>query len=565
MRQTIRHAGLGLVALTTALLSTTPVLAASNAGYRVLHHESVKVLTERGTGANERMTFNAYGRQFSLAMAPNERIRRGVPAASKQTLPLQGTIEGLSGSWVRITRSATGLRGMMFDGHDMYAIEPAAEAAAVTVQPLSAADGDTVVYRLADAVMPVQTMTCEIVTPDSTPDSPPTAADALEALSSELHTFQIAAASAMKQVRVGVIGDYEFVTQFTNSTPEDAIVARMNIVDGIFSTQIGVKVSLATPTLFRTSSDPFTKSKASELLTELSDYRRGSPAQRQLGITHLMTGRNLDTSTVGIAYINGVCSTQFGTSLSQSNLNTTQAALIAAHEIGHNFGAPHDGETDSACESTPKTFLMAPQLNGSDQFSACSIQRITPQVNNASCLTAYVPPDASIDVPTATISATVDTPLVASFTVRATGDDASANVNVTVTLPTSVTVQSVSANGGTCTSGAGTASCNLGTLAAGDSRQVDLNVTPTAAGSLPLNLAVDSSNDPNASNDTGLITINATTTTTPTEPPPSTGGGTGSESGGGGGGSFDYLALSFLGVLVIGTTRRRSAALRRTR
>jgi len=556
MRQTIRLAGLGFCALTTGLFFSASASAASGNGYRVLHHESVRVLTEKGAGANERMSFSAYGREFALSVAPNERIRRALPAANTQTLPLQGTLDGVTGSWVRITRSASGLRGMMFDGREMYAIEPAAEAAAVTVQPLNAAEGDTVVYRLADALMPVQTMTCEVVEPDSTPDSPETAADALEALSTELHTFQIAAATAMKQVRVGVVGDFEFVSQFTRSTPEDAIVSRMNIVDGIFTTQLGIKVSLTTPTLFRTASDPFTKSKASDLLTEVSTYRQGSPAQRQAGITHLMTGRDLDTTTVGIAYISGICSAKFGTSLSQSSLNTTQAALIAAHEIGHNFGAPHDGE--SPCESTPGNFLMAPQLNGSDQFSACSIQQMQIQVNKATCLTAYVPPDASIQVPAGTINATVGTPVVASFTVRATGDDASANVTVTVTLPTSVTLQSVSANGGTCMSGAGTASCSIGTLAAGDSRQVDLNVTPTEAGNLSLNLSVDSSNDPNSGNDTGVITINATTTT-PTEPPPSNGGGTGSASGsgGGGGGSFDYLALSFLSVLTLGVARRR--------
>jgi len=48
----------------------------------------------------------------------------------------------------------------------------------------------------------------------------------------------------------------------------------------------------------------------------------------------------------------------------------------------------------------------------------------------------------------------VGTALVASFAVRALGDDASANVTVTVSLPTTLTIQSVSANGGTCTTGA---------------------------------------------------------------------------------------------------------------
>ena len=559
MRHLLRLAGSGLAALLAGLGLCATAIAAPTYGYRVLHHESVEVATRKGVGASEHMSFEAYGRRFDVTVSPNERIRRGMPAnLAATTLPLQGTVDGLAGSWVRITRSASGLRGMVFDGQEMYAIEPASEVAPVSVEPMSATSGETVVYRLADALMPVETMKCELAKPDSTPESPATAADALQQLSSELHTFQIeAAATQLKQVRVGVVGDFEFVSQFTSSTPEDAIVARMNIVDGIFSTQLGVKVSMATPTLFRTATDPFTKTAASDLLTELRTFRSGSPTQQTLGITHLMTGRNLDGSTVGIAYISGLCSAQFGASLSQSTFSTTQSALIAAHEMGHNFGAPHDGET-GACQATPTTFLMAPQLNGSDQFSACSISQIQPVIAAARCLTAYSPPDASIEVPTPTLQATVGTALVASFTVSAVGDDASTNVSVAVTLPTTVTIQSVSANGGTCTMGAGTASCSLGTLAAGDLRQVDLNITPTEAGTLTLNLSVDSANDPNSSNDSGSIAITAAGMSTPTPPttPPSS-GSTGSGGGGGGGGSMDFLMLTMLGGTLFASRRKR--------
>ena len=358
MRHLSRTARLGLPTLLAGLTFCVSAFAAPTNGYRVLHHEPVQVKSEKGIGASEHMSFDAYGRRFELTVAPNERIRRGMSAGATQTVPFAGTIDGIAGSWVRVTRSATGLRGMVFDGHDMYAIEPASEVAPVSVQPMSATNGETVVYRLSDAVMPVETMTCEIAIPDATPDSPPTAADALQQLTTELHTFQVAEATAMKQVKVGVVGDFEFVNQFTTSTPEDAIVARMNIVDGIFSSQLGVKVSLATPTLFRTASDPFTKSKASDLLVEVRNFRSGSQAQKALGITHLMTGRNLDTSTVGIAYIGGLCSSQFGSSLSQSGTNTTQAALIAAHEIGHNFGAPHDGDSAEKCATTDRKSVV---------------------------------------------------------------------------------------------------------------------------------------------------------------------------------------------------------------
>jgi hypothetical protein len=270
-----------------------------------------------------------------------------------------------------------------------------------------------------------------------------------------------------------------------------------------------------------------------------------------------MTGRDLDGSTVGIAYIRGLCSASFGASLSQGTFNNTQSALIAAHEIGHNFGAPHDGDANEACASTGNTFLMAPQLNGSDQFSACSIQQIQSVIAGASCLTTYNPPDASIEVTTSTVPATVGTAVVASFAVRATGDDTSASVSVTVSLPATITVQSVTANGGTCTTGAGTASCNLNNLAAGDVRQVDLNVTPTQAGTSTLNLSVASTNDPNSSNNTGTITINATAASTPTPPatpPPSSGSSGG---GGGGGGSMDLLMLAALsGTLLLRRKRR---------
>jgi hypothetical protein len=557
MRNLLRPAGAGVIVLAAALGVASPDNAsAADRGFRVLHHESVSVTRQMRVGANERMSFDAYGRRFELNLAPNERIRRGMPDDMTRTVPLQGTVEGIPNSWARVTRSASGLRGMVFDGEQYYAIEPAAEVAPVAVQPLSATAGGTVVYRLSDALMPVETMRCELASMSSPATSTQTAADALQNLSSELHEFQAAAAAqALRQVRIGVVGDFEFVSQFIAIQPEDAIVARMNIVDGIFTEQLGVKVSLAPSTLFRTPTDPFTKSNASELLDELRTYRRGSATQRSFGITHLMTGRNLETQTVGIAYISGVCNAEFGTSLSQSGLDTTRAALIAAHEIGHNFGAPHDGE--GACASTPTTFLMAPQLNGSNQFSACSIQQIQPTLTSATCLTNYNPPDASIVVSSPNLSATVGTARVASFTLRAAGDDASTDVTVSASIPPGLTVQSVSANGGTCTSGAGSASCNIGTLAAGDARQVDLNLLPTASGTLSLNLQLSSANDGNTANDTGLITITATdaSTTPPSNPPPS--GGTSSSGGGGGGGRMDLLLLAMLAAALTAAGAKR--------
>jgi hypothetical protein len=549
------HSGRGSFRVTLAAfvaLALPHVATAAGGDFRVLHHQAVQITSRAQVGAQEHVSFDAYGRRFELTVAPNERIRRALPAANTTTMPLQGTVDGIKSSWVRITRSTGGWRGMIFDGQSLYAIEPAADIADAVVEPLTVSGSAPVVYRLDDALLPIDQMSCEIVHADA----PATAAQAFTNLSHELQAQAATAElSASKQVRVGVVGDFEFANLFaggTLGTPEEAVIARMNIVDGIFTSQLGVKMSLAPTKIFSNADDPFSKSVAGDLLTELRTYRGGSAAQLALGLTHLMTGRDLQGDTVGIAYIGSVCDGQNAASLSEGRRGTMQSALIAAHEIGHNFGAPHDGET-GACQSTPQTFLMAPRLNGSDQFSACSVAQIQPYINNSRCLTAYDPPDAALNIGTTSMPAQTGTAFVVSFLVQALGDDASSSVSVTATLPTSITIASATANGGTCTTGAGTATCSLGTLPAGDTRQVDMNLTATESGSLSMSLRVDSANDANSGNDAGTITIAASGNPVTKPNPPTTGGST--SGGGGGGGRVDLVLLVLLfGTLVL---RRR--------
>jgi len=114
-----------------------------------------------------------------------------------------------------------------------------------------------------------------------------------------------------------------------------------------------------------------------------------------------MTGRDLDGTTAGIAYIDNLCGNGFSASLSEQGLDPWIGALVAAHEIGHNFGALHDGEPDSPCASTPRTFLMAPSINGSGAFSQCSLSTMAPAVQSAKCLTATGFVDLALEAPAA--------------------------------------------------------------------------------------------------------------------------------------------------------------------
>ena len=288
-------------------------------------------------------------------------------------------------------------------------------------------------------------------------------------------------ARTQRQIDLAVIGDFEF-TSDKGPDVDTELITRINNVDGIFSTQLGVQINVNNIDTYTSDNDPFTQSNASDLLDELTDYRDNTPAQSANGLSHLFTGRMLDGSTAGIAWTGALCHPRFGAGLTQGTHTTATDSLIAAHEIGHNFGAPHDGTSGSNCESEPQTFLMAPSINGSDQFSACSITEMQDDIANAACIT----PLASMDVTVVSGGQPADALLgnvaAVSYEVNSIGTDTATGVSIDVAIPSGVTLNSVSATSGSCSSGGGTASCAIGSIAAGSGVTVTIDAETTAIG-----------------------------------------------------------------------------------
>jgi hypothetical protein len=286
----------------------------------------------------------------------------------------------------------------------------------------------------------------------------------------------------------------------------------MNNVDGIFSMQPGVQLNVNRIDTYSANDDPFSdESDSSLLLDELTDYRFDTAAQYANGLTHLFTGRNLDTSTVGIAYTGALCSRRFGAGLTQGTHGVTMDSLIAAHEIGHNFGAPHDGTSGSACASETGDFLMAPQINGSEEFSACSITQMQDDINRASCVSAMPGTDVAIVAASQSSSVLLGDPVTVTFDANSTGTDDSSGVNVDVTIPSGVNLSSVSASAGSCSSGAGSASCAIGSIAAGSGETVTITAETTAIGNADFVASITADTDANSNNNqaTVRLTVNA--------------------------------------------------------
>ncbi len=531
---------------------------ATAADFRILHAESIDVRAEdlapsgglRATSAS--LSFQAYGRQFDLELEPNERLLSRLPAAQRaalQRFPLfRGQIVGSADSWVRLARVGNALHGMMWDGAELYVIEPARAAERFMIAPAYGGSTATAVYRLSDTQSDLGAKFCKV----RLAGEEPAPLVAFQALVTELKQSAALAAVPTGEMQVAVLGDSEFSTDH----PIDAqgvALARMNSVDGIFSDQVGVRLTVSTVSIFDSASDPFTSATlADDLIDEVGAYKSDSAnGIRDTGVAHLMTGRNLDGTTVGIAFLSSICSPSFGVSLSMGGLeiSPSNAILVAAHEIGHNFGAPHDAETDpqqsQACASTPPDFLMAARLNGSSDFSQCSLTEMQPVIAAAACIAPLAFSDGQLSAAPSAITAQVDQSVGFAVTASSVGSLQVDGVVVTITIPAAITVESAVPTAGTCSTGAGAVTCDLGSVPGGSSRRIDLTVQGTQTGNFVAAASLTANNDADAQNNSASVSL---TVGTPSSPP---------SSGGGGGGTLGGWMLLGLLIAVV----RRAALL----
>ncbi|HEY0341447.1 MAG TPA: M12 family metallo-peptidase [Steroidobacteraceae bacterium] len=430
-------------------------IATAAPAFKILYHERLEIVPRVDAQGQQHVSFDAYGRHFDVDLESNENIRRGVSANRSDIRPYRGAVAGQAGSWVRLTHTRDGWRGVIFDGHELYAIEAEDEVRSAmsssTGSSLSSGGASSssapVMYRLADTLMPYNTAyggTAE-ESDSITPDPGGTQGTALNAYSSITKDIsnKDTSTATTKQLVVGVVVDHEF-TDSVGSDPEGAIVARMDIVDGIWSSQVGIQIVLGPVRVLPDATDTFSATTVpANLLAEVATYRGKLPSSDGSGLTHLMTGRALDGNIIGISYQGAVCDGKSSASLSQSTASTMEGALVAAHEIGHNFSAVHDGVT-GACSSTPQTYLMAPTINFSNQFSACSLGLINTLVKTASCLETVAASSGSTSTDTGSGTTTSGGGISGSGTSSGT---TSSGAGDTVTAPTAGGPSSTSSTG----------------------------------------------------------------------------------------------------------------------
>ncbi len=476
---------------------------ADDGSFRVLHYEPVPAprLQEPARLAGQSIRFQALGRDFHLRLQDNNRLLDGLSENRRReilqdTEILRGQLDQVPGSWVRLTRSAGEIRGLIWDGQEMFALGPGYEVALSSTTPTVIQTYGPVIFRWADT----ENLFTDIVRAHPRLEEMNTERQ-LGLLSEEFREKIMLHGGDHFRLDIAAVGDFEY-TSVLGSFAESGLVDRINSVDGIFESQLGIQINLAVLRVFDVAAnDPFgTTSDASQLIDDVAAYKFGDSVLRPLGIVHLFTGINLDMDTVGIAFRPGVCDARFGVSLTQAIGGPAPNYLVTAHEIGHNFNAPHDGDATDACGAVGTTFLMAPQFNGNDQFSACSIQEIQAEMARVSCLTLLGPADPSVIIADPNVSALAGATFDYAVQINNQGQTAASNVTLTLTMDAGLGLGNIRMPGFSCSAPVSPVVCQALELNTGGSATLTVAITGTTPDTFNVSALVSSDNDDDLSN-----------------------------------------------------------------
>ncbi len=292
-------------------------------------------------------------------------------------------------------------------------------------------------------------------------------------------------------------------------------------------------------------------------------------------LTHVVTGRDFDGSTVGIAFVDApgqqvICNANGFSSGTSSVVGSGTnriplTAVIVAHEIGHNLGANHDSQgSNAACPSG--THIMSPSISSSlSGFSACSVADIESAIARVASpeLCFSFPIDIDVVISNQMIPGAVNTGDLfnSSFTAQVTGSTAN-QVNQIVMngeLNTGARFVGVTANGN---------ACSLATLNGIENSSYECTVNSPPAGGVAVDMVsevtglneqvviesaitiVTANNGTIDSIVTGNVMTNSVTNTINVADLVSLSAPVSNSSSGGGGGSLGWPLMLSLGLLL---------------
>ncbi len=191
----------------------------------------------------------------------------------------------------------------------------------------------------------------------------------------------------IRKADIGLVADFEYFQKYGADTA-NRLKSILHIVNGIYERDLGITLNIVEIVVYSDSNDPFSDSTDSyALLDELANsYARHSIFSKQIDNAHFVSGKDLDSNIIGLAYVDTICHSKKSVSLTQDYVSFNNAqVLVTAHEMGHNFGATHDSSNDGR-------YIMWPSATSSVklEFSERSKKEIISTINGAMCLDVVI-------------------------------------------------------------------------------------------------------------------------------------------------------------------------------
>ncbi len=287
------------------------------------------------------------------------------PIAAPPPTTYRGTVEGMPDALLAAGVLNGRVEAMIVAGDTQWAIEPLDRH-----QP-GADPALHLVYRAADLIEPEGFCGVDdIVVPDEHDHQPAAGGPGVD---------------AMVVCEVAADSDFEYYQLRGSSSAAviSGIEQVINAAEIIYERDVEVTFEIPIIVVRDAPFPTYGSSVAETLLNQFSNEWQASFRTQRRDVAHLFTGKNLSGGTIGIAWLNGICSTSIGYGVDQMrSISFFGQTGLFCHELGHNFSAPHCSGSD--CR------IMCPGLGGCtgdiSRFGASSRTRIRNYAASRSCL-----------------------------------------------------------------------------------------------------------------------------------------------------------------------------------
>ncbi len=288
----------------------------------------------------------------------------------------RGTVVGMPRAEARFTMNEKTLEGIVFDDDDWYVIEP------LNRYDDAASPNEFITYRRTDLIE--QSFgTCGTTLADEVGRR----ATGLTQGGKNAPT----PALVQRSIEFATDADSEYVQGLGSSEDANAFIeSTFNAIDGIYQQQLLLSLTIVLQ-VTRVTPEPYTATDPGALLRQVQTEWNTNFANESRDLVHMFTGKDLDGSLIGIAFVSVICrSPARSYGLSQYVTTAAQRLVLTAHEVGHNLGAAHPDqlavEIPAGCATSIMNSNVTQNLTFCD-YSRGEIATFLANQTNSECLT----------------------------------------------------------------------------------------------------------------------------------------------------------------------------------